>query len=69
MSRTVRTNLTAKLLSGAIRPRPGMHGTRPVPREPGPMETDAAVARVRELIAGGMEIGEAYRKVAQEVKG
>jgi hypothetical protein len=72
MSRTVRTNLGPKLLSGAIKPRPGMYGAdrpRSEPVELGPMASDEAVERVKALVAGGMNAFVACRQVMREMEG
>lgn len=71
MARTVRRNLGVKLLSGAIKPRPGMYGglaPRPEPHEAGPMETPWAVERVAQLTAGGMDFYAAFRQTMRELE-
>ena len=70
MSRTVRVNLGAKLLSGKITPRPGMYGAdrpRPEPVETGPMGSPEAVEAVAALVAGGMSFYEAFRQVMADM--
>lgn len=71
MSRTVRTNLGPKLLSGQIKGRPGMYGAdRPMrePVLPGPMASSAAVERVAELTHAGMDFYAAFRQVMRELE-
>ncbi len=71
MSRTVRTHLASKLLSGQIAPRPGMHGADRPEREPvdaGPMASDENVERVAALTQQGMDFYAAFRQVMAEVE-
>ncbi len=71
MSRTVRTHLASKLLSGQIAPRPGMHGHDRPEREPveaGPMASDENVERVAALTASCGDFFKAFREVWQEVE-
>jgi hypothetical protein len=68
---TVRKNLGPKLLSGQIRPRPGMFGglaPKPEHPEPGAMGTPWAVERVALLTAGGMDFYAAFRQVMAEIE-
>lgn len=65
-----RRNLGPRLLSGALKPRPGMHGAdRPErePVEPGPMASATAVERVAALTQQGMDFYAAFRMVAKEM--
>lgn len=71
MARTVRHNLGPKLLSGAIKPRPGMWGAdapRREPIEPGAMGAPWAVERVTQLTAGGMNFYAAFRQTMRELE-
>ena len=67
---TVRRNLQGKLLSGQIKPRPGMHAhPRSEPLDPGVMATPEAVERVRVMLLAHPERSfyECFRQVLREL--
>ncbi len=71
MSRTVRTNLQSKLLSGQIAPRPGMHGHDRPEREPvdaGPMGSEAVVEQIAQRTHAGENFYAVFREVMDKLE-
>ena len=71
MARTVRTNLGAKLLSGQIRSRPGMHGHNRPEREPvlpGPMADSEVVEQIAQRTHAGEDFYVVFREVMRKLE-